>query len=590
VSDYAYVANSALVGSVTSPGHRAVNAFETGRNLLAAKVNETLDEPTATVISSYVYGLDAVGRRTAVSLSGSAFGNAPSGYGYLHDDYGELLAANHSADSARNRAYAYDPIGNRLWQTAGNEPLTQPPAEMPSTGVPTTYETNSLNQYVAVASGGGVAEPIYDDDGNMLSFGEWAYSWDGENRLAAAERHTGANPVSRIEFVYDHASRRVAKRTYSWDTDDWSLESELRFVYDGWNPIARYAVALQTGTLLLDQGYAWGLDLSGSIQGAGGVGGLLGVLEAGPEPAFYAAAFDGNGNVSDLIDAATGGVAAHYEYNPFGGVLVASGPLADSNPFRFSTKYEDAETSLLYYGFRYCSPGLGRWLSRDPIGEQDGVHLYRFVDNSPIHACDWLGLNANPACDFDGNGVVEPPECQMCPGCGGHIGPVNPVPPPAPGPPPTPPPPVPPGTCTIELWCWPAFGWPPAGVHCEYNVLGSSGGNGRCRGGLRSCPSLWRDCLCGGMCAGTTWLPFPPPMPTGAFLASTVTVPAATCHCLRNTCASYPRTRCYRAYPVGPWVANSNTVASCLNARCSIGVTGPGPGLALGWGHAGGCP
>jgi RHS repeat-associated protein len=41
--------------------------------------------------------------------------------------------------------------------------------------------------------------------------------------------------------------------------------------------------------------------------------------------------------------------------------------MARANPFRFSTKYQDDETDLLYYGYRYYNAGTGRWLSRDPI-------------------------------------------------------------------------------------------------------------------------------------------------------------------------------------------------------------------------------
>jgi RHS repeat-associated protein len=50
---------------------------------------------------------------------------------------------------------------------------------------------------------------------------------------------------------------------------------------------------------------------------------------------------------------------------PFAEVLRSTGPMANVNPFRFSTKYQDEETGLLYYGFRYL--GDGRWLSRDPL-------------------------------------------------------------------------------------------------------------------------------------------------------------------------------------------------------------------------------
>ncbi len=58
----------------------------------------------------------------------------------------------------------------------------------------------------------------------------------------------------------------------------------------------------------------------------------------------------------------------------------------------FSTKYYDWETGLYYYGYRYYSPTIGRWLSRDPIGEKGGRNLYGFVDNNPLNLNDFLGL------------------------------------------------------------------------------------------------------------------------------------------------------------------------------------------------------
>jgi RHS repeat-associated protein len=54
---------------------------------------------------------------------------------------------------------------------------------------------------------------------------------------------------------------------------------------------------------------------------------------------------------------------------PFGELLRATGPMAKANPFRFSTKYQDDETDLPYYGYWYYNAGTGRWLSRDPYGE-----------------------------------------------------------------------------------------------------------------------------------------------------------------------------------------------------------------------------
>ena len=66
--------------------------------------------------------------------------------------------------------------------------------------------------------------------------------------------------------------------------------------------------------------------------------------------------------------------------------------MAKTNPFRFSTKYEDDESDLLYYGRRYLNTSTGRWLSRDPIEEHGGRNLYAFNYNNLVNKTDRLGL------------------------------------------------------------------------------------------------------------------------------------------------------------------------------------------------------
>lgn len=71
------------------------------------------------------------------------------------------------------------------------------------------------------------------------------------------------------------------------------------------------------------------------------------------------------------------------------------GSYAETNPFRFSSKYADDTTGLYYYGYRYYSPVVGRWLSRDPIGENGGTNLYAFVGNDGVNGWDYLGLKVS---------------------------------------------------------------------------------------------------------------------------------------------------------------------------------------------------
>ena len=122
--------------------------------------------------------------------------------------------------------------------------------------------------------------------------------------------------------------------------------------------------------------------LPASLDGAGGIGGLLAIQDAngtntGQDPESddlrYVNFYDANGNVGQVIDLAhdpndpTGAIKAHYEYDPYGNIVVQSGSYAAANPYRFSTKPWDDETGLGDWGKRLYDPRLGRWINRDPL-------------------------------------------------------------------------------------------------------------------------------------------------------------------------------------------------------------------------------
>ena len=137
--------------------------------------------------------------------------------------------------------------------------------------------------------------------------------------------------------------------------------------------------------------------MSGTLQGAGGIGGLLssvqdgGPTEKGPQKVTSFFHYDSNGNVillTDLMGRETG----RYAYDAFGKTLTATGPAARGNQYRFSTKPVEEESGLVYYGYRYYDPVTGRWPSRDPIGELGGVNVYGMVGNQTTVECDVLGF------------------------------------------------------------------------------------------------------------------------------------------------------------------------------------------------------
>jgi RHS repeat-associated protein len=242
----------------------------------------------------------------------------------------------------------------------------------------------------------------YDLDGNLLSDGRWNYTWDGENRLLSMETYghqTGQSPAVwtsgvpqvHLDFTYDYEGRRIDKKLSSWSGSAWVVATETRYAYENWNVVAEYSVS--GSTLTLTNGFVWGMDISGRRHGADGVGGLLAMETA--SGLFELPVYDANGNVQGLTDRTSGAVTASYEYSPFGEALRANGSYALLNPFRFSTRFCDDETHLIYYGRRYYSPTLGRFLSRDPIEEKGGLHLYAFTANQPVNRWDIRGLSGN---------------------------------------------------------------------------------------------------------------------------------------------------------------------------------------------------
>jgi RHS repeat-associated protein len=137
-----------------------------------------------------------------------------------------------------------------------------------------------------------------------------------------------------------------------------------------------------------------GVDVSGTVEGAGGINGLVAILEenaTGGISRTLLPVSDGLGSVTVVIDQATGAQVARFEFGPFGEPLGESGETWVC-PFRWQTKWYDAESQQYYFGYRYYDPRLGRWLSRDPIREAGGFNLYAYCGNDPVNRHDPLGL------------------------------------------------------------------------------------------------------------------------------------------------------------------------------------------------------
>ena len=392
--------------------------------------NDAITLPGGTVRS---LAYDAFGRLAAQSavdgggnaLLAQAYGRSLTGrletkatdagtwkYGYdLTDQVTNAVLSASASDGAWG--YAYDAMGNR--KTASALSASSGTSEL------STYAANRLNQYSNITYQSNSLQPnslspAYDLNGNMTWDGTNAYFWDLQNLLVLV-----SNAEVQVASAYDAMGRRVRKIVSRRDaeTQSWTVEETHHFFYDGWN-VVRETVQLNSLTPpnALTNYYTWGNDLSGSLQGAGGVGGLLAVSvsttnhEPSTSNTFYPL-YDHNGNVERYVSR-SGATVAAFQYDAFGNIVSETRTNSGTNEltnfsfaYRFSTKYWDEETGLYYYGCRFYRPGLGRWVNRDNIQERSGENIYMFVDNNGICLIDPDGRRAwNPETIDYGDGFI----------------------------------------------------------------------------------------------------------------------------------------------------------------------------------------
>jgi len=206
---------------------------------------------------------------------------------------------------------------------------------------------------------------------------------------------------------------------YTWNGSSWVVSAVTRYLYDG-----MLVVQERDGSNNPLVAYTRGKDLSGSLQGAGGIGGLLARTHgysggSWSTHSYYHA--DALGNVSYLINSSQSMVAS-YKYDPYGRTISSSGTLASANVMRFSSKLamDASSMGLYYYGYRFYEPKQGRWVNRDPIGEGGGDDLYGFVRNWPMNGNDRLGLQQQGVYTYvDEDGNVETVAASAMDGDGG---------------------------------------------------------------------------------------------------------------------------------------------------------------------------
>jgi len=218
---------------------------------------------------------------------------------------------------------------------------------------------------------------------NLTNDGVRSFVYDPENRLTSVF----VPGAWRSDFGDDGLGRRRTETDFTWQ-GGWTQINQTRYLYDGLQIIQeRDSNSVPRIT------YTRGLDFSGTLAGAGGIGGLLAMSQPSTNGwQHYHYHTDGSGNVTALFDGQAT-MQARYLYGPFGRLVAQWGPMAAVNSMQFSSMPTHAASGVSLYPFRAYAPGFQRWLTRDPIGEAGGLNVYDFVGNRPVGLVDPLGHN-----------------------------------------------------------------------------------------------------------------------------------------------------------------------------------------------------
>jgi RHS repeat-associated protein len=267
--------------------------------------------------------------------------------------------------------FTYDATGN--WQAYAN---TVPASSQ-------TRTNNKANEITSITNPGGTLNPTYDPVGNMLTMptapgtttGQYTLKWDAWNRLVEVKDGT----ATIAAHTYDGTFRRLTLTS----------AGQIRHFYYNrqWRAVEE---RIAGAAIPVDRQYTWGLrdrwDLLRRKRPTGG-----------------SSLNDVHFCLRDYLDpvaivAQDGFVKERYAYDAFGAVRFLAPDYASRSTstlgwdWLFHGEFQDADTGLYNYGFRYYHGTLGKWLSMDPIEEIGGLNRSTFLFNSPTRTRDELGL------------------------------------------------------------------------------------------------------------------------------------------------------------------------------------------------------
>ena len=275
--------------------------------------------PNSSIVSRFTYAYNPTG---SISNWIQQIGAVSNVWSLVYDAADQLVSVlqNQSGSNSVAYSYSYDPAGNRTMEN--------------SNSVSRVFNYNALNQLVSDAGSAPDAA---------------AYEWDAEDRLVAITRGT-----ARSEFSYDGLDRRVGVT----EKLNGNVVSDRKYLWCGTDLCEeRDATAVVVTKRYLDQGLR---AESGADVPAGS----------------YLFTRDHLNSVRTMTDLA-GTLHAAYVYTPYGLRVRAAGDL--DSEMGFTGHFQHLPSGLALPLYRAYDASLGRWLSRDPLGESRSAHLLAYA-------------------------------------------------------------------------------------------------------------------------------------------------------------------------------------------------------------------
>ncbi len=277
--------------------------------------------------------------------------------------------------------FSYDPTGNWNGATTGYKTLVSG-----STTLDQNRTHNKANEILTITGTPNWIDPTHNAVGNMTAMPQpgtptssYDAKYDAWNRLVEV-KVTGGSVVGG--YGYDGLNRRVRKTTPSPTRD---------FYYT-----RQWQVIEERVSGGVERQFVWGQRYPDDLV----------LRDRGAERLYVLQDYF---HPTGVIDTSST-VQERYGYSSFGmsRVMDAAFGARSASLFDWETRFAayrwDSECGLYQVRHRVLHPGTGRWLTRDPLEEEDDENLYAYTRNNSIAFTDPEGL-AYQSCTLVGHAV-----------------------------------------------------------------------------------------------------------------------------------------------------------------------------------------